>query len=48
MNSHENLVPAEGYRHVKMHPETRVALNATVIGDVELARDATVLPEAAT
>ena len=34
MNSHENLVPAEGYRHVKMHPETRVALNATVIGDV--------------
>ena len=47
MNSHENLVPAEGYRHVKMHPEARVALNATVIGDVELARDATVLPEAA-
>lgn len=47
MNSHENLVPAEGYRHVKMHPETRVALNATVIGDVELAHDATVLPEAA-
>ena len=26
MNSHENLVPAEGYRHVKMHPEARVAL----------------------
>lgn len=32
-----------GYRRVRVHPQARVAPNATVVGDVELGKDALVL-----